>query len=66
MVAAQTYTSQGQTRAGGRSSSIKENTSSTSKTIRQLMSMEEKMKKEEMLLFGTSMEELTRDGRSSI
>jgi len=66
MVEAKTCTSQAPTLTGGRSSSIKENTSSTSKTIRQLMSMEEKMKKEEMLLFGTSMEELTRDGRSSI
>jgi hypothetical protein len=38
----------------------------TSKTERHLMSMEEKMRKEDKSLSGTSMERPTRDGRSSI
>jgi hypothetical protein len=44
---------------------MKANTSSTSRTEKQLMFTEVKMKKEEMSLFGTSTVEPTRDGRSS-
>jgi hypothetical protein len=42
------------------------NTSSTSKTERHLMSIQEEMRKEDKSSFGTNMERLTRDGRSSI
>jgi hypothetical protein len=45
---------------------MKDNTSSTSTTRRHLMSMEEKMKKQERSLSGEDTTEPIRDGESSI
>jgi len=66
MVETKEWKSQAQTPTGGRSSSMKESTSSTSKMEKHLMSQEEKMKKDNLLSFGVSMVETTRDGKSSI
>ena len=50
---------------GGKSSSMKVNTSSMSNQVKHLMSMEEETMKEDQSLFGTSTTVLTRNGRSS-
>jgi hypothetical protein len=52
-----------QTRNGGRSSDMKENTSSTSRARRHLMFQEEKMLKDNQFGSGASTVELTRDGQ---
>jgi len=54
------------TPTGGKSSSMKVNTSSTGRTEKLLMYMEEKTKKEDQLSSGANTVEPTRDGRSSI
>jgi hypothetical protein len=63
MVEAKLCTSQAPTPTGGRSSSMKENTSSTGTTANALMFQEEKMLKVKPFGYGTNMEELTRDGQ---
>jgi hypothetical protein len=45
---------------------MKDNSSSTGKTTRYLMSQEERMLKDNLLSSGVDMEELIRDGKSSI
>jgi hypothetical protein len=66
MVEATQCKSQPQTPTGGRSSDMKESTSSTGQTIRHLMFQKERMLKDKQFGYGVSMEEPTRDGRLSI
>jgi hypothetical protein len=61
-----TSMSQELTQDGGRSSNMKDNTSSTSKTRRQSMSIKERMLKDKRLLSGRDTTEPIRDGESSI
>jgi hypothetical protein len=51
------------TQDGSNSSSMKEKDSSTGRTIKYLMSMEARMKKEDQLSSGTSTMEPTKSGR---
>jgi len=66
MVEAKKCKSQPLTPTGGKSSSMRENTSSTSITKRLLMSQVEKMFKDNQFGSGASTVEPTRDGRLSI
>jgi hypothetical protein len=54
------------TQDGGKSSPMKDNTSSTSRTRKLLIFMETKMKKEERSKYGRDIMAPTRDGESSI
>jgi hypothetical protein len=66
MVETETSKSGVPTLTGGKSLSMKVNTSSTSRTTRYLMSQEPRIKKVSQSLSGEDIREPTRDGRSSI